>query len=1546
MEQQASTSKVTVEYFDPHDVYELLKPGLIPRLPLHNLHWQSHSGPLRSIDTLHIELVDGGKLPQDETPAAAKQPATSDAKDDGFQTQAVGGQSDTTESSESKPAATKGTSGRRHQIPGLRRTPYLKVLLVRCDDNDSYKNTVRSEVREWIKQHTPPTSSSKKASNQENHDAYEWLILHVVIPNTAASTQPRSTGKVEGGADKTTTSRWRTGLTPLLEKFRSDFNSSSKGAPDRIAQIRIGINDVPYDMLPRVVPAVPSGYSETEQDAERAWNDVITKFKNLILSSFDKRVTQYEEDIKEKDTQRTLPGWNFCTFFILKEGLALGFENVGLVEDALVGYDELNVGLDLVLAEQAETGEPESHGGAMLPYSDDLKKIARKALNEASGSSNDEEAVDMQSATKSAVDVDDIPISPTKKAYRDMILANKVSVLDFRCYIFSRQIALLLRQGNTSVTREQLLSRLKEQQESILHGVAPLAKATPQKEDDTENLTTLAEVCRRTLEFIPSLSNVMRHDIITSLSEDDLNNKKEDINAEAHQIIDNLVSSFAFSIAQQILAQTNTKALPIPPSSLPPADRAEQKVSIPEPKTMMHPARHSSLNERSPRNPPSPGFPGPGRAITTPAGDEHNSPFLKVGIEELAASRAELYMMSRSILSRLGKIRGWSTGWDEAPIVNESGIEAMDEISLDDDTNESNDNDLRHSEKKPPADITPTGAGIRSQLLISATENSEDFYRLYEIMTDKALRHYTVAGQQGAVQTAIADLAVLKFLMKEYVTAKSYFDKALQYFGESGWSIIELSMLVMYLQCLSERNASLEYVRAALQLLTMSSAAELSRIQDSSARQFRPRQEAVDSPIKGIVAKLCEVASSLRSDVRSPLSLFFTKVEILGTPNYEDGRDGSSVSIGIWSLLPDDLHLDKIQLKVSGVDAGPIKELTFANKDPVVLKPGKNKLSVYTNSVLAGKYKVNHFGLHSSRIFLHYDADVHTSQSPAPAIFKQPEFTLYQHSSALDVELKAAKHTSLDKNNSLDLSLSTGWNTLKRCEVRVKPSSGGLRLLTTGATVVDSAVELAKPPESGLFHFNAMAPETSVILRFPFSTELDLDDVFAKVEVTYVTDTDESYHLAKTFSVPVALAVGVNVQDVFKHGALFSRFNVTTATSGPLRLYKSELLDSELFSATSGAAAAVAPIAVFPKQSAGLLYRVRRKSDVRVATRTAKTMYLKLHYTQLHTEVADRIRGSVCAALHTASLGPYARAVVASLAKDLKRSLQPQDLERAALLGEVSTSFLHGVPWEKRLQGLAAESVVRSIAACLGKWQAEHKRLPVLSPDEAASEPSSILIPVEVPSLTVVHTADIRLRHPLPAAINDATGGSSSTATPAVFLNQVLHATLHLKWTRVWDTESPRTKDLEFSYDVSASPESWLVGGRRKGRFVIPGCAAADSAADAGDASSSTPETEAEIPLILIPQKEGWLPYPSVDIREVVSADTSNRGESGGAGGAPHSGAGHNIEVDWRNLGETVRVVNDKQAVTVSLDASGPAGGPLVLESESRPHVQGTRIVA
>ena len=941
----ADLACLLVEYHDPHDVYKLLAPGLVPRLPLHNLHWQSHGGPLRSIGTLHIDLIRAGDdVPTAATPALSRSDSTSTVRDDGFQTQHIGGRAASSETVESSSVAAgpTATSHRRHQIPGLRRTPYLKVLLVRCDDNESYKSTVRSEVREWIKTHTQSsTSSSKKSSKQEKHDAFDWLIVHVVIPNSTAATQPRSsnTKSEGGGGDGKSSSRWRGGSTPLMEKFRSDFNSSGKNSVDHIVQIRIGINDLPYDQLPRVVPAVPSGYTETQQDAENAWEDLVSKFKDRILTSFDKRVGQYEEDVKEKDSQRNLPGWNFCTFFILKEGLARGFESVGLVEDALVGYDELSIGLDTVVEEQAVTDSPERHGGALLSFTDDLKKNTQNLLTGVLGDDDDEEAVDLQLKETPNDQFDDIPITATKKAYRDLILANNVSIFDFRCYIFSRQITLLLRLANAQSSREELLAKLKEQQDSVLHGVAPRAPPPQKKQEESEDLTRLAEICTRTLEFIPSISQIMRQDIATALVLATEGDAPTTLGAAEEEVIENVIASFAFSVAQQVLAQTSTKLLPITTSSFNQGD--EQKVSIPEPKTMLHPARSTSLytgSQSVDRPPPSPNmFPDPGR--TGPASQD--SSLAKTGLEELAGRRADLYLLSRSILGGLGKKRKWSDGWAEAPLIREPDMPQMEEISLDDDGDEST--TPKEAGEHGAETVSPLAAGVTSRLLRTAIDNSDDFYRLYEILTDKAMLHFVVAGHIHSVHSSKSDLAVLKYLKKEFRDAAEYFYDITPWFGKTGWSWLELSLLLMYTQCLKELQSK-EYVGTALKLLTKACFAEKQWLETKNVLSIQDAAEAqVDmSEVYETVGSITELAQALPKDAKMPLEHFLTDIQLLGAPTYHEGEDVCDITIQVRSLLPGEMVMSSAALRVFGVDDGPCKDLWFENSSEFILKRDVN----------------------------------------------------------------------------------------------------------------------------------------------------------------------------------------------------------------------------------------------------------------------------------------------------------------------------------------------------------------------------------------------------------------------------------------------------------------------------------------------------------------------------------------------------------------------------------------------------------------------------
>jgi hypothetical protein len=359
-----------------------------------------------------------------------------------------------------------------------------------------------------MKDHTPPAQSSSTASTQENHDAYEWMIVHVVLPDTPAASQPRgSGGAIAGEKEKSAaTSVFKRSSTTILEKIRADFNIASKSAPDRVAQIRLKKERVPQRMLP-AAGSVTSSIVETQQEHDGAWTDIITKFKTLILSSFDLRVGQYEEDIRKNDAQRSFPGWNFNTFFVLKEGLARGFESVGLVDDALLGYDELSIGLDTVIRDQASEGS----GLQMLSYSEDLYEQAVKVLETSQDGDGSKDGTQVQFH-------DDKPINAQRKDYRGLILANNISIFDFRVYIFARQMSILLRMGNSQSARTDLANKIQPRPNASITqrsvDDSHLGTRSGGQSTDSEDLLSLAELCTRALNFITFAGRLLRDDLL------------------------------------------------------------------------------------------------------------------------------------------------------------------------------------------------------------------------------------------------------------------------------------------------------------------------------------------------------------------------------------------------------------------------------------------------------------------------------------------------------------------------------------------------------------------------------------------------------------------------------------------------------------------------------------------------------------------------------------------------------------------------------------------------------------------------------------------------------------------------------------------------------------------------------------------------------------------------------------------------------------------------------------------------------------------------
>lgn len=187
-----------------------------------------------------------------------------------------------------------------------------------------------------------------------------------------------------------------------------------------------------------------------------------------------------------------------------------------------------------------------------------------------------------------------------------------------------------------------------------------------------------------------------------------------------------------------------------------------------------------------------------------------------------------------------------------------------------------------------------------------------------------------------------------------------------------------------------------------------------------------------------------------------------------------------------------------------------------------------------------------------------------------------------------------------------------------------------------------------------------------------------------------------------------------------------------------------------------------------------------------------------------------------------------------------------------------------------------------------------------------------VVIPVDIPLIQVVHTAELRLRKP---SLHAAVG-------------QMISAELCLRNTRRWcpaDQQENAGGPLDVSYEIHVNPEHWLVGGRRRGNFT------------ATDGETKT------FAVLLLPQKPGHLLLPGVELRTFVPAPPQKQPPVA-TPITPVQRRQVPGEVDYRNHGETVLVLPDLQKTTVSLGSSstnGSHGGSWLVDSERRVDVLG-----
>jgi len=82
--------------------------------------------------------------------------------------------------------------------------------------------------------------------------------------------------------------------------------------------------------------------SKNDSRASDSWQTLLHRLRLLTLQAYNRTLGRFEENMRAQRERRNSPNWNFCDYFLLQEELAFTYEMLGVYDEALVQYDELD----------------------------------------------------------------------------------------------------------------------------------------------------------------------------------------------------------------------------------------------------------------------------------------------------------------------------------------------------------------------------------------------------------------------------------------------------------------------------------------------------------------------------------------------------------------------------------------------------------------------------------------------------------------------------------------------------------------------------------------------------------------------------------------------------------------------------------------------------------------------------------------------------------------------------------------------------------------------------------------------------------------------------------------------------------------------------------------------------------------------------------------------------------------------------------------------------------------------------------------------------
>jgi hypothetical protein len=919
--------------------------------------------------------------------------------------------------------------------------------------------------------------------------------------------------------------------------------------------------------------------------------------------------------------------------------------------------------------------------------------------------------------------------------------------------------------------------------------------------------------------------------------------------------LESLVSSWTFTLADNVLAESDTALLGL--DGVDNGATANGTASKrPEFGFAMgantYPSRTTSLSGPSRKGPQ--GFSGGDAAKVND----------KPGLPELAAYRAELVMIKRRTLEHLAERRGWVAGWNSKASLSPD----LKEVDLDaeDSGNESPDS-APQDDKSGSADAP---AVLTAQLATSLAD-LPSFLSAFEDLSSLAVRLYTIATHSKSAETIMGDIAMLKFQQRDFTNAARYLEYVLPLYASDSWSLQEARVVRDLSECLRRLNRKGDFAQVILALLKKIAGRRIEGKQGSGDDQAEAEQ---------YLRQLVAASEDLPTDLDVKMADFFDEIKLGREIGLLPDTDGFSYRFSFRHVLSEDMTLDEVSVKLVRVD-DPQTEITITRMEPLEMTNGTVDVELKSDTSTFGAYYIDKVILRAKKLRFTHDLRPPTiPETSALGIVyapsgdeeknqrERPYVLLYPNIRAFDASTHLAKTNHMNKTKHLEIRLGSGWNEVRGIDIRLKPASAGLRLYLSDAEGQGIDCKKDKNAKAGVLALGSLAADQKAAVQIPYTMDHAISKIIVRLEASYSTAHGDFSFIAAV-KLPAALPLDVNVNDLFRHDALFSSFLVRTTDRRPLIVTSAVLSDSKAYAAETPPVGAL-PTVVLEQAPLSLLYKITRKPQADSKSKSTKKdapLSLSVHYQSVTDLIMASLADTFDADLATSKFTHLRRLLLPILHERIRQRLLPGDMDRAALLGEAKVPSFADLGWFEIVDTLPFE-LQRALSDWLMKWHIEHPRIEIKLPTEHTDEDRCVSLAVEIPNVDVAFSVSVTLLEPGLAG--------EAGLDRVVKLGRPIKAELRISHARAWSAETvfgtqPGGKDqkgCEFFLDVQAEPDTWIIAGSKKKHFTIP---------PVNDRASG--EVIA-FPIVLVPLRLGSHALPQLNVQAFKSEDGNEAGKA------------------------------------------------------------------